>query len=133
MTTIPKELSQFLRDQAAQMNAEPDAHNAPYSAAEQSDSSCVGVTPMQPDFQLMHPRRVRWSMFATDPNCGWTHMSGFKHATPEQEAWHRIHDPEGGLHPDDLSAYRASQRGLALKFIARLHQKLWPAKPKVSN
>lgn len=33
-------------------------------------------------------------------------MSGFKSTTPEQEAWHRINDPEGGLHPDDLTAYR---------------------------
>lgn len=123
MTTIPNELSQFLRDQAAQLDVETDTHIAPYSGANRSDSSGVGVTPMPPEFQLMHPRRVRWSEFATDPNCGWTHMSGFKHATPEQEAWHRTHDPEGGLHPDDLIAYRKSQRGPVARFVGKL--KVW--------
>lgn len=47
-------------------------------------------------------------------------MSGFKSATPEQESWHRINDPEGGLHRDDLTAYRESQRGPVIRFFARL-------------
>lgn len=75
---------------------------------------------MPPEFQLKYPRRIRWSEFATEPNCGWTHMSGFKHATPEQEVWYRINDPEGGLHPNDLIAYRRSKRGPLAGFFTRL-------------
>lgn len=82
------------------------------------------MSPMPPEFELKHPRRVRCSTFATEPNCGWSHMSGFTNATPEQEAWHRINDPERGLDPDDLTAYRKSQRGPVATFLARL--KFWP-------
>ena len=84
---------------------------------------------MPPEFELKYPRRVRWSTFATEPDCGWSHMSGFTNATPEEEAWHRIHDPEGGLRPDDLSAYRHSQRGPVARFFARL--KFWHLKVAV--
>ncbi len=48
---------------------------------------------------------------------------GTTQATPEQEAWHRINDPEDGLHPDDLADYRKSQRGPVVRFFARL--KFW--------
>lgn len=45
---------------------------------------------------------------------------GVGNATPEEEAWHRLNDPEGGPHPDDLAAYRRSQRGPVAKFFGRL-------------
>lgn len=76
----------------------------------------------------MHPRRVRWSGRFKQPNGDMPHFSGSSDATPEQEAWHRINDPERGLHPDDLSAYRKSQRGPVARFFARL--KFWPSKVK---
>ncbi len=82
-----------------------------------------GVPIMPPEFQLMHPRRVRWSGWYEQPNGGMAHFSGFSNATPEQEAWHRIHDPEVGLHAEDLTAYRKSQRGPVLGFFAWL--KFW--------
>lgn len=82
------------------------------------------LTPMSSDFQLKHPRRVRWSTFAAAPDSQWTHMNGFTDATPEEEAWYRINAPERGLHPDDLAAYRRSQRGPVAKFFDRL--KFWP-------
>ena len=47
-------------------------------------------------------------------------MSGFTDATPEEETWHRLNDPEGGSHPDDLAAYRRLQRGPMAKFSARV-------------
>jgi hypothetical protein len=56
------------------------------------------------------------------------HMSGARDATPEQELWHRIHDPERGLHPDDLLAYRESKRGRIFKFFGKL--KFGPSKVK---
>jgi hypothetical protein len=86
------------------------------------------IKPMPPDFQLKHPRRVRWSGRFEQPNGDMPHFCGSSDATPEQEAWHRIHDPERGLHPDDLSAYRKSQRGPVARFFARL--KFWPSKVK---
>jgi len=55
-------------------------------------------------------------------------MIGARDATPEQEIWHRINDPEHGLHPDDLLAYRQSKRGPVARFFARL--KFWPSKVK---
>ena len=78
------------------------------------------ITPMPPEFELKHPRRVRWSGRFEQPNGDMPHFIGFSDATPEEEAWHRIHDPEGGLHPLDLAAYRTSQRGPVAKFFARL-------------
>ena len=83
---------------------------------------------MPPEFELRHPRRVRWSTFATAPDSQWTHMSGFTDATPEEEAWHRINAPERGLHPDDLAAYRKSKRGPVAKFFAKL--KFWSTQAK---
>lgn len=87
------------------------------------DTDAPAITPMPPDFQLKHPRRVRWSCRFEQPNGDMPHFSGFSNATPEEEAWHRLHDPEGGLHPDDLAAYRKSQRGQVLGFFAKL--KFW--------
>ena len=81
---------------------------------------------MPPEFQLMHPRRVRWSGYVEQPNGQMAHFIGFKEATPEEEAWHRLHDPERGLHPDDLLAYRISRRGPVARFFARL--KFWHTK-----
>ena len=82
------------------------------------------IKPMPPDFQLKYPRRVRWSGRFEQPNGDMPHFSGFSDATPEEEEWHRIHDPEGGLHAEDLAAYRKSQRGPVATFFARL--KFWP-------
>jgi len=86
------------------------------------------VKPMPLDFQLMHPRSVRWSGCFKQPDGSMPHFCGSSDATPEQELWHRIHDPERGLHPDDLAAYRVSQRGPVARFFARL--KFWPSKVK---
>lgn len=102
----------------------PDSHSG-------SEGALPGNRPMPPEFQLMHPRRVRWSSWFPQPDGSMAHFSGFSNATPEQELWHRIHDPESGLHPDDLRAYRKSQRGPVSKFFARL--KFWPTKAKAEG
>jgi len=78
---------------------------------------------MPTDFQLKHPRRVRWSGWHHQADGSEAHIMGTTQATPEQEAWHRINDPEDGLHPDDLADYRKSQRGPVVRFFARL--KFW--------
>ena len=124
MTTIPKESSHFLKDQAAQLDAQPvEARASPYEVIQKA-RMCEGVTPMPPEFELMHQRRVRWSGWYKQPDGGMAHFIGFKDATPEEELWHRLNSPERGLHPDDLTAYRKSQRGPVAKFFARL--KFWP-------
>lgn len=83
---------------------------------------------MPPEFELKHPRRVRWSGYFPQPDGQMAHFNGFSDATPEQELWHHIHDLERGLHPHDLTAYRKSQRGQVVRFFARL--KFWPSKAK---
>ena len=128
MRTIPKELSEFLRDQAAQLDAESDAHNAPSFRANRNGSYCVSVIPMPPEFQLMHPRRVRRSGWHTQPDGQSFHFVGYAILTPTDEASYRLSDPENGLHPDDLKAFRASLRGPVkhgpvARFFAML--KLW--------
>lgn len=87
---------------------------------------CNPPKPMPPEFQLMYPRRVRWSSWYTLPDWSGMHLSGARDATPEEEAWHRINDPERGLHPDDLAAFRESKRGPLARFFARL--KFCPSK-----
>ena len=84
--------------------------------------------PMPPEFQLTYPRRVRWGSWHTLPDGSEMHLCGARDATPEDEAWHRINDPERGLHPDDLLAFRESKRGPLARFFARL--KFWPSKVK---
>ena len=74
----------------------------------------------------MQPRRIRWSGYVEQPNGQMAHIIGFKEATPEEEAWHRLHDPEHGLREDDLLAYRRSRRGPVARFFARL--KFWRSK-----
>ena len=69
------------------------------------------VTPMSPEFQLMHPRRVRCSGWDTQPDGQTVHFSGYRRLAPEDEASYRLRDPENGLHPDDLQAFRESIRG----------------------
>ena len=81
---------------------------------------------MPPEFQLVHPRRVRWSGWVEQPDGQSAHVVGFKEATPEEEAWHRLNDPERGLHEDDLLAYRISKRGPVTRLLARL--KFWHTK-----
>jgi hypothetical protein len=81
------------------------------------------VTSMPPEFQLIHPRRVSWSGWFEQPDGQMAHFIGFKEATPEEKAWHRLNHPEQGLHEDDLLAYRRSQRGPVARYIARL--KFW--------
>lgn len=83
---------------------------------------------MPPEFELKYPRRVRWSGYFPQPNGQSAHFIGSRDATPEEEAWHRINDPERGLDLEDLAAYRKSQRGPIAKFFARL--KFWPSKAK---
>lgn len=85
-------------------------------------------TPMPPDFELMHPRRVRRSGWHTQPDGQSVHFVGYAILTPADEASYRLSDPENGLHPDDLKAFRASirapvHRGPVTRFFARL--KFW--------
>jgi hypothetical protein len=106
----PEELSKFLTAQAAQLDVRKHE----------------GVPLMPLEFQLMYPRQVRWSGWFPQPDGSMAHWIGARDASPEQELWHRINDPERGLHPDDLLAYRESKRGPVSRFFARL--KFWPSK-----
>ena len=74
----------------------------------------------------MYPRRVRWSGHVEQPNGQMAHVIGFKEATREEEASHRLNDPERGLHEADLLAYRRSLRGPVTRFFVRL--KFWRAR-----
>ena len=117
----PEELSQFLTAQAALKDAQP-ANTMNVS------TDTPATVPMPPEFELAHPRRVRWSGWHHQADGSEAHIMGTTQATPEHEAWHRINDPEGGLHPDDLAAFRASIRGPVVhgpveQFFARL--KFW--------
>ena len=124
----PEELSKFLTATAAQLDAQPVDPNASPFDAVRNASMYEGVPLMPPEFQLMHPRRVRWSSWVPQPDGSMAHFIGARDATPEQEIWHRINNPERGLHPDDLSTYRQSKRSPLPKFFARL--KFWPSKVK---
>ena len=104
----PEEFSQFLTAQAALL-----------------DARMYQGTPVMPlEFKLMYPRRVTWSSWVKQPDGKMAHFIGFNDATPEEELWHRIHAPERGLTPEDVIAYRKSQRGPESGFFARL--KFWP-------
>jgi hypothetical protein len=121
LPTYPEELSQFLTAQAALMDAQP------------ANTMCVStdspaITPMPPEFQLMHPRRVRCSGWYEQPTGGRAHFIGYERLTPEDEALYRLINPENGLHPDDVKAFRASIRepvmhGPVARFFARI--KFW--------
>ena len=124
----PEELSKFLTATAAQLDAQPVDPNASPFDAVRNASMYEGVPLMPPEFQLMHPIRVRWSSWVPQPDGSMAHFIGARDATPEQEIWHRINNPERGLHPDDLSTYRQSKRSPLPKFFARL--KFWPSKVK---
>lgn len=71
------------------------------------------LPPMPPEFELMHPRRVRCSGRFSQPDGEFVHYSGYMMLTPEDEARYRLTNPEQGLHPDDLAAFRESIRGPA--------------------
>ena len=115
----PEELSKFLTATAAQLDAQPvEPRTSPFDAVQRA-SMYEGVPLMPPEFQLMHPRRVRWSSWVPQPDGSLVHFCGARDATPEQEIWHRINDPENGLHPDDLLAYRRLQRGPVARLFAR--------------
>jgi len=108
----PEEFSQFLTAQAALL-----------------DARMYQGTPVMPlEFKLMYPRRVTWSSWVKQPDGKMAHFIGFNDATPEEELWHRIHAPERGLTPEDVIAYRTSERGPVTKFFARL--KFWPTQVK---
>jgi hypothetical protein len=91
----PEELSKFLTAQAAQLYAQP----------------VEGVTPMPPEFQLTHPRRVRSSGWLPQPGGHRAHFIGYRILSPNDEAWFRQNDPENGLHDEDVKAFRESIRG----------------------
>ena len=81
--------------------------------------------PLMPiDFQLAHPRRVRWSGWVEQPDGTQVHFSGYRDATPKDELWHRFHAPERGLSPEDLKAFRESKRGPVGKLFSAM-LKLW--------
>lgn len=116
-----EELSQFLMAQAALRDAQP-ANTMNVS------TDAPAIRPMPPEFQLMHPRRVRCSGRSTQPDGQSVHFSGYMRLTPEDEASYRLSDPENGLSHGDLKAFRESIRGPArhgpvAKFFARL--KFW--------
>ena len=68
----------------------------------------------------MHPRRIHRGTWVTQCDGSEAHFLCVEDATPEEEAWHRIHNPERGLAEEDLIAYRKSQRGPVARFIAAL-------------
>ena len=68
------------------------------------------LPPMPPEFELMHPRRIRCSGHFAQPDGQFVHYSGYMRLTQEDEARYRLTNPEQGLHPDDLAAFRASIR-----------------------
>ena len=127
----PKELSQFMNAHAALMDATPAKVKAsPYDGILKA-RLCEGVTPMPPEFELMHPRRARCSGLFMQPDGRTAHLTGYRLPTVEDEAWYRLSDPENGLHPDDLQAFRASisspvRRRPVARLFARL--KFWKAK-----
>jgi len=124
----PEELSQFLMAQAALVDVQPvKVRASPYEAIHRA-RMCEGITPMPPEFQLMHPRRVRRSGWHIQPDGQSFHFVGYAILTPADEASYRLSDPENGLHPDDLKAFRASiqgpvKHGPVARFFARL--KVW--------
>lgn len=79
-----------------------------------------GPKPQKPGPALQRPRRIRTSGYMPQPDGSHVHYTGYRIATPEQEAWYRIHDPERGLHDEDLAAYRSAQRGPVARFLAAL-------------
>ena len=94
------------------------------------------VTPMPPEFQLIHPRRVRSSGWATQPDGQSVHFCGYERLKPEDESWYRRCDPENGLHPDDRQAFRASirapvLRGPVARFFSRL--KFWSSEVELES
>lgn len=121
----PEELRKFLEEQPPLIVAQPVEDRAsPYEAVHGA-RKCEGVTPMPSEFVLMHPRRVRSSGYFKQPDGGTAHYTGHRILTPEDEAGYRLSDPENGLHPDDLKAFRASIRGPVKpgrisRFLARL-------------
>jgi hypothetical protein len=68
-------------------------------------------TSMPPEFQLMYPRRVRRSGWHIQPDGQSFHFVGYAILTPADEVTYRLSDPENGLHPDDLKAFRVSLSG----------------------
>lgn len=108
---LPVESSSFQRSNALDLGADSPA-----------------VTPMPPEFELMHDRCVRSSEWVEQANGKMAHFIGYRCLTPEDEARYRLSDPENGLHHDDLKAFRASirgpvKRGPVARFFARL--KFW--------
>ena len=128
---LPKDLSQFMNAQAALMDAKPvEAKASPYEAILKA-RLCEGVTPMPPEFELMHPRRARCSGLCMQPDGRTFHYTGYRQLTKEDEAWYRLSDPENGLHHDDLQAFRASIRGPVRRWpVAQLFARLkfWQTK-----
>jgi len=86
------------------------------------------ITPMPPEFQLKHPRRVRWSGWHRQQDGSDAHCPRRLNIDPPCQS--NI-DPGRGLHRDDLAAYRESQRGPVARFFARL--KFWPTKVKAEG
>ena len=120
-----EELSRFLTAQAALMDAQPvKAMASPFGATD-FGTDTPAATPMPPEFELTHPRRVRCSSWVTQPDGKMMHFSGYSILTAVDEAFYRRNDPENGLHPDDLKAFRASIRGpVELGAIARFFARL---------
>ena len=107
----PEALSKFLTAAAVQLNAQPvETKPSPYDAIHEA-RRLEGVTPMPPEFQLAHPRRVRSSGWYPQPDGHMAHIIGYRILTPDDEAWFRLNDPENGLHDEDVKAFRESIRG----------------------
>ena len=76
--------------------------------------------PQRPWPELKHPRRIYRGQWVTQPDGSQAHFLCVHDAAPEEEAWHRVHNPERGLDEVDLIAYRKWQRGPVARFFGAL-------------
>ena len=80
---IPEELSRFLVANSARLDAQPlEPKASPFDAIQKAHMyESVPVMPLE--FQLTHPRQVRWSSWFTLPDGTRMHLVGARDATPE--------------------------------------------------
>lgn len=78
-----------------------------------------GPKPQRPWPEMKHPRRIRASGVMQQPDGSHIHYTGSRIATPQEEQSYRLHNPEHGLHQEDLATYRCAQRGPVARFFAK--------------
>jgi hypothetical protein len=109
----------------AHMEAELESQSLHRFIANKLGADSPAVTAMPPEYRLIHPRRVRSSGWDTQPDGQVVHFFGYERLTPQDEVRYRLSDPENGLHPEDLLAFRASlqctlKRGTVERFLSWL-------------